>query len=260
MITSNVGLVEIPHLIAPAGLADLAAAIQAVPLADVCPLPIHFIPGIKNSSGVSDLSQLEQMDIMRGEEVESCAIIKSRHRGTPMLLVLPGSHTKFVAVDASGMISGCLTTISGELLSCVTNNTIIADAVGRSFVEAETYDRDMTLLGYDIAKKCGVGRACFSGRILNQFVTKDTKKAANFILGAALQNDILAIRNSSAVRADALTTIIVAGKDPFRQAFTDILNHEGAFGKVDTFIPEEGIPLSALGVIAVMEKGGLLPT
>jgi 2-dehydro-3-deoxygalactonokinase len=254
MITSNVGLTEIPHLVAPAGIDELAAATQAVLLEDVCPLPIHFIPGIKNISGVSDIAQLEKMDIMRGEEVESCAIIHHCHKGVPMLLVLPGSHTKFVAVDAAGMITGCLTTITGELLSSITHNTIIADAVGHSFVEAKTYDKNMLLLGYDTAKKTGIGRACFSGRILNQFVTKDTTKAANFIFGAVLQNDVTAILNSGAVHAGRSTSVIVAGKDPFRQAFIDILNHEGALGQVDTFIPEGGIPLSALGAIAVMEK------
>jgi 2-dehydro-3-deoxygalactonokinase len=254
MITSNVGLVEIPHLTAPVGLPGFAAAMKAVLLEDVCPLPIHFIPGVKNASGVSDLSQLEKMDIMRGEEVESCAIISRRHDGSPMLLALPGSHTKFVAVDAGGMITGCLTTLSGELLAAVTNNTIIADAVGHSFVEESRYDRDMVLFGFDTAKKCGIGRACFSGRILSQFVTKDTQQVANFILGAVLQNDVSAVRNSEAVRAGAGTRIIVAGKNPFRQAFLDILLHEGAFAAVEAFIPEEGIPLSALGAIAVMEK------
>jgi 2-dehydro-3-deoxygalactonokinase len=254
MISSNVGLVEIPHITAPAGLAELAAQVKAYTLEDVCPLPIYFIPGIKNAPGVSDLEELEKMDIMRGEEVESCAIIERRHHGQAMLLALPGSHTKFVAVDPRGMITGCLTTISGELLAAVSTNTIIADAVGRSFVETGTYDKHMLLMGYESAKKCGIGRACFSGRIMNQFVTKDTQKIANFILGAVLQNDIQAIKNSGAVQAGPETSIIVAGKNPLRQAFIDILKHEGTFAEVDTFIPEEGVPLSALGAMAVMNK------
>ena len=36
-----------------------------------------------------------------------------------MILVLPGSHNKFVAVNADKEITGCLTSISGELLSAI---------------------------------------------------------------------------------------------------------------------------------------------
>ncbi len=54
MITSNVGLCEIPHCTAPAGAAELAAAIQSVSMPEICPLPIAFIPGVKNSGAPVD--------------------------------------------------------------------------------------------------------------------------------------------------------------------------------------------------------------
>ena len=162
MITSNVGLVEIPHCVVPAGADDLAAAVQEVSLPDVCPIPIHFVPGVKNSGGPIGFGNFEAMDIMRGEEVESIALLEQYPRGKSYLLVLPGSHMKFVSVNTKGQITGCLTSISGELLASITNDTIIADAVGRQFVAPEDYDRSMVLLGCDTAAKSGVGRACFS--------------------------------------------------------------------------------------------------
>lgn len=48
-----------------------------------------------------------------------------------MLFILPGSHNKFVSVDREGKITGCLTSISGELLASITNDTIIAKSVNR---------------------------------------------------------------------------------------------------------------------------------
>ena len=42
MITSNVGLVEVPHVTAPAGLKELAQQAKSILLEDVCPLPISF--------------------------------------------------------------------------------------------------------------------------------------------------------------------------------------------------------------------------
>ena len=77
MITSNVGLTEVPHIEAPAGLEDFAAAVRAVLIPEVFELPIHFIPGLKNSNAV-DMDTLESMDIMRGEG----------DRGTGLLLSL----------------------------------------------------------------------------------------------------------------------------------------------------------------------------
>lgn len=258
MITSNVGLVEIPHVVVPANKEDLAKATKSVLIKDVCPLPIWFIPGVKNSGGEITLSNFEAMDIMRGEEVESVAIIDRYPRGRDYLLVLPGSHTKFVSVDREGKITGCLTTITGELLASITNDTIIADAVGRKFVEKETYDRDMMLLGYDTASRNGIGRSCFSGRILNQFAIDDKMKVANFILGVALQNDIIAIKNSSALKTSLDTTVIVGGKEPLRTAFVDILEHDGCFAHVECFENEDDLPLSAMGAYTIAELSHIL--
>lgn len=258
MITSNVGLVEIPHCVVPAGADDLAAAVQEVSLPDVCPIPIHFVPGVKNSGGPIGFGNFEAMDIMRGEEVESIALLEQYPRGKSYLLVLPGSHMKFVSVNTKGQITGCLTSISGELLASITNDTIIADAVGRQFVAPEDYDRSMVLLGCDTAAKSGVGRACFSARILSQFVLKDQKKLANYVLGAALQSDLTGIRHSDALQVGPETDVIIAGKDPLRRAMADLLEHDGYFAHVHVCAPKEGIPLSAAGAFLIAKKTGIL--
>lgn len=258
MITSNVGLIEIPHLVVPVSKEELARATKPVLLKDLCPLPIWFIPGVKNYGGEITFQNFEAMDIMRGEEVETIAILDRYPKGKKYLIILPGSHTKFVSVDERGYITGCLTTITGELLSSITNDTILADAVGKKYVEKDTYDKEIMLLGYDTANKCGIGRACFSGRILNQFATDDKTKIANFIFGATLQNDITAIRNSSALKISPETTVVIGGKEPFSTAFADILEHIGYFAKVQHFIGEDNMPLSALGAYTIAKMSGIL--
>lgn len=258
MITSDVGIVEVPHLTAPAGLTEIAAATEAITLPEICPLPIHFIPGIKNSDGQITFDNYEAMDIMRGEETESLAIIHTCHRGTPLLLVLPGSHNKFVSVDKDGRITGCLTSISGELLASITNDTILAKSVGRSFVKAEDYDRDWLLLGYSSAKKAGLGRACFSGRILSLFKEKTPSKIANYVLGAVLQGDITAVKNSQAVRLTNDTQVVICGKAPLNLALKDIFQAEDLFAHVTVFEPDNGFSASALGAYLVAEKMRLL--
>lgn len=252
MISSNVGLVEIPHCVAPVGIGDLAAAAKQVSLPEVCSVPITFIPGVKNAVETVDLTNFESMDIMRGEEVESAALMEIFSQGREYLFLLPGSHMKFVSVNAGGKITGCLTSISGELLSCITNDTIIADAVNRKFASAETYDRQMVLLGYETARKTGIGRACFSARILSQFSGQSSEMLSNYILGVALQSDVTSIRNSGALTVGPQTEVVIAGNMPVQQAISDILEYDGYFRNVHAYVPQSDIPLSALGAWTIM--------
>ena len=201
MITSNVGLTEIPHVVAPASAEDLAKAAKSVLIEDVCPLPILFIPGVKNRDG---------------------------------------------------KITGCLTTITGELLSVITNDTLIADAVGHSFASEETYAKEYVLAGYETARKTGIGRACFSARILNTFAEPDKTKIASYVLGAVLQNDMEAVKNSSALKCDADTTVVIYGKNPLREALMDLFAKENFFRHVTEFVPKDSVPTSAKGALHIV--------
>lgn len=258
MITSDVGLVVVPHLTAPAGLAELAEATVAIQMPEICPIPIYFIPGIKNFSQDVTFDNFEAMDIMRGEEVESIPIIEKYHNGSPMILVLPGSHNKFVAVDENRKMTGCLTSISGELLASITNDTIIAKSVNREFVSPESYEREWVQKGYEIATRAGLGRACFTARILMLFYNNDPKKLANYILGATIAGDMQAVRNSTALKVDGDTLAVVGGKEPLRTAVADVLKYDGYFREVETFCPEGDIPLSARGAYIVARETGIL--
>lgn len=247
MLTSNVGLVEIPHCTAPVTARELSRQIQSAALEDICPLPISFIPGVKNNISPITADNFDQMDMMRGEEVEAFAVWKEMNIQEASLIVLPGSHTKFVALDASGAITGCLTTINGELLSAITKNTILASSVNGQFVSEKDYDEELVKKGAALAKKTGLGRACFSGRILNTFVMKQPMQIANFLLGAVLQGDLDALSNSSALAVTPETHIIIAGKNPLRRALYDLLTASGSFHQVSCYEPKKDRPLSAIG-------------
>lgn len=257
MITSNNGLVEVPHVPAPAGIEEISAGIKKVLLEDVCPIPIHFIPGVKNFDSRIDLDNFEQMDVMRGEEVESLALIQLFHMHSSMLLILPGSHTKMVSVNEKGQITGCLTSLTGELLDSLTKHTVIADSVNRQFVEPDKYDKEMVLAGYRNAEKNGLGRATFSCRILDLFYTEDHSKLASYLLGACFQNDLNAMKHSNAIKADRETTVIVAGKSVLQWAISDILEEDGYFSHILRY-QEKDIPLSAYGMYMIAKYKNLI--
>ena len=258
MITSNVGLYELPHLAAPVSLDDLASGARAVALPDVCPLPIHFIPGVKNRAGSVTAEDFESMDIMRGEEVETFALLERLGAAGGWLIVLPGSHTKFVSVDEAGRITGCLTSITGELLAAVSRHTVIADAVARDFVRAADYSREWTLRGCETAARVGLGRACFSARVLSQFAGEPPAHLANYLAGACLQSDVAAARNSRALRIEDLRGALVAGRGPLCAAMADVLRAAGLFAEVRAWVPEADEPLSGLGALAVAARLDLI--
>lgn len=254
MITSNVGLVEIPHCVAPAGKKELAEAIRPVLLEQVCPLPIWFIPGVKNTAEEITLKNFETMDIMRGEEVECISLLEDFEPDKRYVVILPGSHTKFVTINKAGKIEGCLTTLSGELLSVIINNTIIADAVGHSYLTEDNYDKDMILEGYHAGEKVGMGRACFSARILNQFAIPDKKKVANYIYGVVIQNDVSAVLHSVAIEVNPETTVIIGGDSVYCHAVYDILQEEHLFKDVIMHTSSDGIPFSAKGAYIIAKE------
>lgn len=251
MITSNAGLVEIPHICTPAGGEELAAHGVEVLLEDVCPLPVLFIPGICSRDSRIDLDNFDEMDMMRGEEVESIALIRHFPENREYLLVLPGSHTKFVAVNRQGQITGCLTTISGELVSAITHHTIISGAVGRALVNPDGYDREMCLKGYETSARTGLGRACFSARILDTFLTQDRQKLASYLLGAVLQSDLAAVKGSRMLGEYKGRTVIVSGRNPVRQALVDLFRRDGYFTDIREFQPPDEFPLSAEGAFVI---------
>ena len=141
MLTSNVGLKEIPHLAAPISLDALSHAIVPCHLPEICPQVIHLIPGIKNMDDMSFTDEtIGHMDIMRGEETEAAAILQCFPSIEHMVLVLPGSHNKYIAVSNGDTICGCLTTLAGELLHAMTFDTILASSTAQSY--AEHYDAE----------------------------------------------------------------------------------------------------------------------
>ncbi|MDO4487823.1 MAG: 2-dehydro-3-deoxygalactonokinase [Eubacteriales bacterium] len=258
MVTSELGLYTVPWISAPAGKAELAANMKNVVLSEISRIPFSFIPGIKNSEGPFDMGNIADMDIMRGEEAESIAIIEhfvnsGKKEGQELLLVLPGSHNKFIPVNGDGQIMGCITSISGELLSAITNDTIVAKSVEKSFVSPEAYEREMVIAGFETARAQGLGKACFTARTMMLFMNEEPQRIANFILGASIAGDLEALKNTKAFNISHDAKVVVSGKEPLRNAIADILRHDGMFTDICEYENESGIPLSALGQYIIAE-------
>ena len=251
MITSREGLAELPHLIAPAGMQEFVNGLARVELPEIAPLPIHFVRGLKNRDGAAlTLQELEQMDVMRGEETETLALLDLFGNESGTLFALPGSHTKFVSVDAEGKMIGCLSSLAGELLSAVTLNTILAGAVGKQFAGAD-YNREMLLAGYRVARDTSLARAAFSTRMLQMFIPSDEQDRASFLLGAVLEGDIAAVKNSRALSVTRDMKVVIAGKEPLASALKLLFEEDGHFRQVEIYYPDPAKPMSGYGLYQI---------
>lgn len=256
MITSNLGLHELAHVRAPAGLAELAAGMVSVAMPAIFAQPIWFVPGVRNDVDNIGLHNCEAMDVMRGEEVEAMGLIERLGIQGPAMLILPGSHSKFVCIDEQNRITGCVTTLSGELLQVITHNTLLADSLERDF--ATEIQPEMLLAGAALAKRIGLGRACFNVRILDQFTIYQRNDRANFLLGAVLGADLLTLKNSSAIQMRPGIAVIIAGKPILKQALALLVEDDEYFSGTVTLVSDQLQPqLAGLGAIAVARAAAL---
>lgn len=257
MITANIGLHEVPHLVAPAGRRELAAAMVVAQVPEVTGLPVWFVPGICNPVRNIGLHNCESMDMMRGEETETMGLLSRMETTTPAVVVLPGSHSKFVHLDPQSMIRGCVTTLAGEMLQVLTHNTILADSLLSDF--ASEIDAEMLLAGARSARRIGLGRACFVVRALDLFTIYDRNARANFLLGAVLGADLLTLKNSSAIRVNPGTAFYITGKPLLREALSLLVEDDDFFsGQVVTLTDEQQLHLAGHGARALACERGLL--
>src|SRR5260221_8523220 len=68
MVTSAQGLVEVPHVLAPAGIRELAAGARGTLPPDVADLPLVFVPGVRTAAIAGPAPGIGATDVMRGEE------------------------------------------------------------------------------------------------------------------------------------------------------------------------------------------------
>ena len=86
MVTSNLGLCEIPHKISPASAYDLSNGVVEKSFNELGNIPFYFIPGVKNKINEENIDPLADMDMMRGEEAETFGVLELCNVSGPFIL------------------------------------------------------------------------------------------------------------------------------------------------------------------------------
>jgi 2-dehydro-3-deoxygalactonokinase len=233
MITSELGLEEVPHLEAPVSRRMLAEAMVERSYGDALPAPVRLVPGVR--SGGDDL---ELADFMRGEETEVAGLLALGEPEPPFLYISTGSHTKFVGVDREGRIDWSLTTLSGELLLALHRETILADLID---LEAPIADFVALEDGARLVERAGLTKALFAARLLNRVRGVSTASCSAFLHGAVAGGDVLSLRHAAEAQGGFPDRIAIGGKGSLKQAYRHLLERERAE------LHAYDLPLGALG-------------
>ena len=228
MITSEVGLIDIPHLIAPVGLAQLSAGVVKVEDPEVLPLgrPTYFVRGIRNHYAENaNAHDLRDVDFMRGEEVQCIGIMRERNIPLPGNIVALSSHTKIIAVNQAGQIEASATTISGQFYEAILHSTNIGKSITPT--EGETpggySDSELIDIAMDCVAHAGLGRTMLMPRFLQVLMKTNSYERNTFLDAAIAADDIHAFQEMRSHGYDS-NYYLLYGHESRCRLYTEILH------------------------------------
>ena len=195
MIGSALGLAELPHLPAPAGMRELSRATVAFAFPELTALPFLLVPGVRSGSmaaGFSSPHQFDgQYDVMRGEETLCVGLHALGLVQPPAVVLTLGSHWKAIQLDAQGRIQRSVTSLSGEVIQAVQTQTILASSVTSDWPDKMA--TEWLEAGMAEQRRSGLSRALFCVRLLELQGKGTAEGRLAYLLGAFIATDLDAL-------------------------------------------------------------------
>ncbi len=236
MITSDLGLLPLPHLTVPCSIEDMANATKDASFPEISSVPFVFVRGLKTNS-----LSFESADMMRGEEAELMGLCESLEENC--LYILPGSHSKLIETDSNSRIVSFSTEMTGEIIEAMSSHTILKGSLDLKNASLKT---DFLEKGFLYAQENGVNAAFFKVRTLSVLFDASNDEAYSFFMGVALLGEISNIIKSSA------TKVVLGGKAVLKNPMAHLLSKFS--DKEIVCIPDEISNLaSAYGAVKIYE-------
>jgi 2-dehydro-3-deoxygalactonokinase len=248
MLSSEVGLTAVPHVVAPAGLDELARASVVLDLPEACDWPILFVSGVRTPAAEGP-DGWAGADVMRGEECETLGALALRRPVGPIALVWPGSHTKLVEVDAAGRIVRSHTTLAGEMTSALARHSLIAASLPETLPDDP--DPDALAAGARLVESQGLGRCAFLVRVAALTGAMTAGQRAAFWIGAVVGDDAAHLARHPILKTPV--PVLVGGRRPLRGLYSAWLAERHG-GPVEALGDDEAESVSALGALAVARR------
>lgn len=228
MITSPLGLREVPHLPAPVGLHDLAANVVSCRFPEITDLPIWLVPGVRSGPAECDRDSIGETDVMRGEETLCLGLAQMGLLPPGSTLLNLGSHWKLITLDSQSRIAGSLTSMSGELIHAAQTQTILAGSVPQT--KPERIDSSWLRAGMREHRNSGLARALFCVRLLEQRGESSPEERLSFLIGAFLAADLDAMLSRRLLIPEC--SVSIAGGEALATAWKEALAEQAITAQV----------------------------
>jgi len=199
VITSEIGLLEIPHLSAPVSIDELAQNVKKTKDIRIFPLdiPLFFIRGIKTTGNIKtpNLMNAGKVDFMRGEETQVAGFLSTYNYDLPLTVIFLTSHTKYVSINKEGKIAGSLTTLSGQVYEAIIKRTVISKSVRKTddFDDSCFFDTEIIECARYWVKEGGFLRTLLMPRLADVLLKTKWYERKLFLEAAIAAEDMNAI-------------------------------------------------------------------
>lgn len=220
MITSPLGLVEVPHVAAPAGLTELAARIERRSFPEITDLPVLLVPGVRSGLAQCRVETIGEGDVMRGEETLCVGLVALGLLKPGGTLLNLGSHWKAIRLDGDNRVASSVTSMGGELIHVAQTQTILASAVPSE--RPSVLDEKSVEAGMSEQRQSGLARALFCVRLLEQTCDNSTPTdRLSFLVGAFIAADLDALLTRRMFSAEC--QVVITGGGAVSAAWTRAL-------------------------------------
>ncbi|RRV07224.1 2-dehydro-3-deoxygalactonokinase [Pseudomonas sp. v388] len=206
MVGSAQGWREATYRETPASVNELSAALQTVH--SLRGVTLHIIPGVLQRSALPN--------VMRGEETQVLGVLAqlpAEQADRPLLIGLPGSHSKWVEV-ADGRIQHFDTFMTGEVYAALCAHTILGRTMQRvDALDSQAFDRGLAVaLSEDGA--AGPLSTIFSTRTLGLTGQLEGSAQPDYLSGLLIGHELAALAELQHQRRKPLPAVILIGSEP----------------------------------------------
>jgi len=288
MITSELGIMEIPHLTAPAGKADFSANLRRVEGKESLAIhpPLYLVPGVKNrpNPGPEEgLKASRSLDFMRGEETQILGLMKLEGGGRQGTVVNLSSHTKYINIDAQDRILGSVTTLSGQVYESIIKETFIGKSIlppqgssengdgrpGEQTAGTRPLDRSFAAyldeaaeLAFELVQASGLLRSLMLPRFMDTLMKTDWRLRKRFVEACLAADDLTAMNLFPEYGFDVGERVVLVGLAERCGIFERLLKKSGRSGEAEIRSitdPETVAGLAIRGSLEVARGAGLIP-
>lgn len=203
MVGSAQGWREAAYRETPASVAGLSASLQRV--RSRRGVDVHIVPGVLQRSVLPN--------VMRGEETQVLGVLAGLPASEalkPLLIGLPGSHSKWVQV-----VEGCIlsfdTFMTGEVFAALSNHTILGRTMqrGDGFDQA-AFDRGLAV-AFSAEGVAGPLSTIFSCRTLGLTGQLSATAQPDYLSGLLIGHEIATLAAMQRQRHPELPAVILLG-------------------------------------------------